>query len=160
MSKLLCTIACLFFAASAYAENSQVIEKPLVAQTLAGFDQEAKEIRVNMQPGGRYEFLKTEDKGKVEARLASMQNLLQRHADQNDLNSSDKITLVNLQEEVNAVLKHSDSNRLICESRAPIGSHLPIKTCRTYGDIESERHDAMKTHSEMDHSRINNTKGN
>lgn len=159
MSKLLCTIACLFLAASAYAEDGQVIEKPLVAQTLAGFDQEAKEIRINMQPGGRYEFLKADDKSKVEARLTSMQNLLQKHADQNDLNSSDKITLVNLQEEVNAVLKHSDSNRLVCESRAPIGSHLPIKTCRTYGEIELQRQEAMKTRSDLDRSRVNN-KGN
>jgi hypothetical protein len=36
MSKLLCGIACLFLSAAAYADD-QVIDKPLVAQSLAGF---------------------------------------------------------------------------------------------------------------------------
>jgi hypothetical protein len=108
-----------------------------------------------MHQGGRYEFLKADDKSKIEARLNSMHALLEKHSNQNDLNSSDKIALVNAQEEVNALLKHNDSNRLICESRAPIGSHLPVKTCRTYGDIEAQRADAMKTHSDLDKSRVN-----
>ena len=98
---------------------------------------------------------KADDKSKIEARLNSMHALLEKHASQNDLNSADKIALVNAQEEVNAILKHNDSNRLICESRAPIGSHLPVKTCRTYGDIEAQRADAMKTHSDLDKSRVN-----
>ena len=158
MSKLFCGIACLLLSAAAYADE-QVIEKPLVAQTLAGFDQEATEIRAGMHEGGRYEFLKADDKGKVEARLNSMHALLERHASQNDLNSTDKITLANAQEEVNAILKHNDSNRLVCESRAPIGSHLPVKTCRTYGEIELQRQEAMKTHSDLDKSRINKSGG-
>ena len=104
MSKLLCGIACLFLSAAAYADE-QVIEKPLVAQSLAGFDQEATEIRAGMHQGGRYEFLKADDKSKIEARLS--------------------------------------------------GSHVPVKTCRTYGDIEAQRADAMKTHSDLDKSRVN-----
>jgi hypothetical protein len=158
MSKLLCGIACLLLSAAAYADD-QVLEKPLVAQTLAGFEQEATEIRAGMHQGGRYEFLKADDKSRVEARLNSMQALLQKHATQNDLNSNDKITLANEQEEVNAILKHNDSNRLVCESRAPIGSHLPVKTCRTYGEIEQQRQDAMKTHSDLDKSRVNKSGG-
>ena len=154
MSKLLCGIACLLLSAAAFADD-QVIEKPLVAQSLAGFDQEATEIRAGMHQGGRYEFLKGDDKAKIEARLNSMHALLEKHQNQNDLNSSDKIALANQQEEVNAILKHNDSNRLVCESRAPIGSHLPIKTCRTFGDIEQQRQDAMRTHSDLDKSRVN-----
>jgi hypothetical protein len=30
-----------------------------------------------------------------------------------------------------------------------------VKTCRTYGDIEAQRADAMKTHSDLDKSRVN-----
>ena len=158
MSKLLCGIACLLLSAAAYADD-QVIEKPLVAQSLAGFDQEATEIRAGMHQGGRYEFLKADDKSKVEARLNSMHALLEKHANQNDLNSADKIALVNAQEEVNAILKHNDSNRLVCESRAPIGSHLPVKTCRTFGEIEQGRRDAARSVSEMDRARVG-THGN
>jgi hypothetical protein len=154
MSRLFCAIACLFLVATAYAADELVIDKPLVAQTLAGFDQEATEIRAGMHQGGRYEFLKADDKSRIEARLNSIQALLQKHASQNDLNSGDKITVANAQEEVNALLKHNDSNRLVCESRAPIGSHLPVKTCRTYGEIEMQRQEAMKSHADLDKSRI------
>jgi hypothetical protein len=154
MSKLLSVIALLLLLTSAHAAESQVVEKPLVAQTLEGFDKEAATIRAGMQPGGRYEFLKPDDKNRVEARLASMQKLLQKHAGQSDLNSTDKIALVNEQEEVNALLRHNDGNRLVCENRAPVGSHLPVKTCRTYGEIELERQAAMRMQTDLDRNNV------
>ena len=153
-------VACvLLSAATVCVADDQVVEKPLIAQTLAGFQKEAAGIRDAMQPGGRYEFVKTDDRRKIEARLGSMEALLQKRAGQSDLNTSDKIALVNAQEEVNAILKHNDSNRLVCESRAPIGSHLPIKTCRTYGEMELERREATKSVSDLDRSRVNRGSG-
>jgi hypothetical protein len=148
MSKLFLAVAGVLLFTAAYA-NDQVVEKPLIAQTLDGFHQEAASIRDAMKPGGRYEFLKSSDRDKVDARLNTMEAILQKHAGQNDLGTSDKIALANAQEEVNGILKHNDSNRLVCESRAPIGSHLPIKTCRTFGDIEAQRLDAMKSVSDL-----------
>jgi len=155
MLKVLSAAACLVFATAAWAADEQVIEKPLIAQTLDGFQKEAGSIRESMKQGGRYEFIKADDQKKVEARLNSMEALLTKHAAQNDLNTNDKITLANAQEEVNAILKHNDSNRLVCESRAPVGSHLPVKTCHTFGELELQRHEAMKSVSDMDHSRVN-----
>ena len=153
-------VACLLlFTAAVQASDDQVIEKPLIAQTLDGFQKEAAGIREAMQPGGRYEFVKADDRKKIDARLGSMEALLQKHAGQNDLNTSDKIALVNAQEEVNAILKQSDSNRLVCESRAPIGSHLPVKTCRTFGEMELERREATKSVSDLDRSRVNRGSG-
>jgi hypothetical protein len=160
MLKLLPAVACLLLATAAYAADSMVIEKPLVAQTLDGFHQESAAIRESMKPGGRYEFLKPEERNKIDARLNTMEAVLQKHVGQNDVNAADKITLVNAQEEVNGILKHNDSNRLICESRAPVGSHLPVKTCRTYGEIEEQRHEAVKSVSDIDHSRVNRSGGN
>jgi hypothetical protein len=127
MSKLLCGIACLFLSAAAYADD-QVLEKPLVAQTLAGFEQEATEIRAGMHQGGRYEFLKADDKSRVEARLNSMQALLQKHADQKDLNSNDKITLVNEQEECHTQAQRQQPSGLReprADRVAPAGEDLP-----------------------------------
>jgi len=43
------------------------------------------------------------------------------------------------QEEVNGILHHNDNNRLVCEHVAPVGSHLPVTTCRTYGEILGQR---------------------
>jgi len=154
MSKLFLAVASLVLCVAVAHAGDQIVEKPLVAQSLDGFRKESGAIRDGMQPGGRYEFLKTADRDRVEARLKTMEAVLQKHAGQNDLNSADKITLVNAQEEINGILKSNDSNRLVCESRAPIGSHIPVKTCRTYGEIEMQRQEAMKSMSDMDRKRL------
>lgn len=158
MSKLPLALASLLLVTVAYAGDN-VVEKPLVAQSLDGFRTEAAAIRAGMKPGGRYEFLKDRDRDRVDASLKIMEAVLERHASQNDLSSGDKIRLVNAQEEVNGVLRHNDSNRLVCESRAPVGSHIPVRTCRTYGEIEQQHREAMHEISQMDRARVG-SKGN
>jgi len=146
--------------ASAGAADDRVVEKPLIAQTLDGFHKESGTIREEMKPGGRYEFLKNDERAKIEARMATMENVLEKHAGQNDLSTNDKITLVNAQEEVNSILKHNDANRLICESRAPIGSNLPVKTCRTYGEVERQRGEAARFIKDTDRKNVQTVRGN
>jgi len=111
------------------------IEKRLVAQTLEAFDHEAAAVREGMQPGGVYEHMKEADKARVDMGLERMHKLLQDHAGQGDLSQPEKVALLNMQEEVNAVLLHNDSNRLICEIGAPTGSRIRVKTCNTYGEL-------------------------
>jgi hypothetical protein len=147
--KLLPAFACFLLVTAAYADD-RVVEKPLIAQSLDGFHKESGEIREQMKTGGRYEFLKNDERSKIEARLGTMEGILQRHADQNDLNGNDKIAMLNAQEEINSILKHNDSNRLICENRAPVGSNLPIKTCRTFGEIERQHGEAVRAMGEKD----------
>ena len=159
MLKIMPFVAAALFAVAAHASDSKVVEKPLLAQSLAEFNQTADQIRKEMEPGGTYEFIKPEDRRRVDNGLAQIGKLLQDHASATELSSRDKITLVNAQEDVNAVLKHNDSNRLICESRAPIGSHIPVNTCRRYGDIEERRAESRKDLSDNDHSRVNGKSG-
>jgi hypothetical protein len=142
-------IAAVLLAPSAFAAESKVIEKPLVAQSLDSFNQESAKIREQMQPGGLYSFIKGSDRTRVDSRLDFMQKLLSDHAAQNDMSQSDKIALVNAQEEVNGILRHNDNNRLVCESRAPIGSNIPVKTCRTYGEIEEGRRTSQQTLNDL-----------
>ena len=159
--KLLPAFVCLMLVtASAGAADDRVVEKPLIAQTLDGFHKESGTIREEMKPGGRYEFLKNDERAKIEARMATMENVLEKHAGQNDLSTNDKITLVNAQEEVNSILKHNDANRLICESRAPIGSNLPVKTCRTYGEVERQRGEAARFIKDTDRKNVQTVRGN
>ena len=148
----LAVIAGLLLFAAAHA-NDAVVDKPLVAQTLDGFHHDAAAIRDGMKPGGRYEFLKESDRYRVDTNLDKMEALLQKHAGENDLGTHDKIALANAQEEVNAILRHNDSNRLVCESRAPVGSHLPVKTCRTFGEIELRRKSAQRTMTDLSATR-------
>jgi len=132
----------LLLAPAAFAANAPANDKPLVAQSLDSFNAEATKIRDGMKADGTYSHITPSDRGRVEARLDEIQKLLSAHAGQGDLNTSDKVHLVNVQEEVNGILKHNDNNRLVCEHVAPVGSHVPVTTCRTYGEIvEQQRSD-------------------
>jgi len=146
--KLLPAFACFLLVGAAYAADDRVIERPLIAQTLDAFNKEADAIRFEMKAGGRYEFIKNDERLKIDARLGTMEGILQRHADKNDLSGNDKIAMLNAQEEINSILKHNDTNRLVCESRPPMGSNLPVKTCRTFGEVERQRAEAVRTMGE------------
>jgi hypothetical protein len=157
--KLLSAFACFLLVTTASAADDRVVEKPLIAQTLDGFHKESGEIRNQMHPGGRYEFLKNDERAKIDARLGTMEGILQKNADKNDLSGNDKMAMLNAQEEINSILKHNDTNRLVCESRAPLGSNLPVKTCRTYGEIERQRGEAGRVMEEKNQL-VNKQRGN
>jgi len=109
-------------------------EKPLVARTFESFQKDSARIHQQMQPGGQYEHTSEADKQRVDARLEDMSKLLQAHSSQSDMAETDKIALLNAQEEINGILLHNDNNRLVCEHVAPVGSHRPVTTCQTYGE--------------------------
>ena len=153
MQKVFLFAAAILFAHSAPAVQSNVVEKPLVAETLNGFNAEAAKIHEQMQPGGTYALIKSADKARVEKRLGEMHQILQNHVSENELPQADKLALVNAQEEVNGILRHNDSNRLVCESRAPVGSHIPVTKCRTFGEIEEQRQSDTKSIGDMDRTR-------
>jgi hypothetical protein len=112
---------------------------PMVGQTLNSFEQDSARIRKDMQPGGKYGYISNIERSRVEDRLADMQKLLAAHANAADMQPSDKVALLNAQEEINGILNHNDNNRLVCEHVAPVGSHRPITTCHTYAEIMQQR---------------------
>ena len=111
------------------------IDKPVVAQTLDKFENESAAVREGMQPGGVYSFMKEDDRQHVEQRLDEMHKLLQDHAGQQTLSAQDKVSLLNSQEALNALLLQNDNNRLICERGTRTGSRIHITSCRTHGEI-------------------------
>jgi hypothetical protein len=125
-------------------ENPAVIDKPITADTPAGFAETATQVRLDMQKGGRYEFMRNSDKQRVNALLNLMAAQLDHAGSVAAMNTETQVQLFNEQEQVNGLLKHNDADRLVCESRAPVGSHLPVTTCRTFGEIERGRSDAKK----------------
>jgi hypothetical protein len=160
MNKALLLVVAVLMLAAAEAADAQnaVVEKPLVAQTLDSFLQESATIHEQMKPGGIYASMRSADKARVETRLGNMQRLLQEHASGGDLPQADKIALINAQEEVNSILRHNDNNRVVCERRAPSGSHVPVTTCRTYREMEDERRASLNQLNEMNNlSRTNIT---
>jgi ABC-type metal ion transport system substrate-binding protein len=135
---LLCTLAC----SGAFAEDKA---KPIVvASTAQAFAQTETQIRQQMESGGRFEFIKPTDKVTANSDLDAMMAMLQKSGSVDAMNAGDKVHLLNLQEHLNGVLTHNDSERLVCERNNPLGSHIASTTCRTYGEIERNRQQTQK----------------
>lgn len=115
------------------------VEKAVVADTAAKFAPLADSIRHQMDPGGRYEFIGPGDKRLVASKLDEMEALLTASGSVANMPEDSKIKLFNAQEQVNGILAHNASDRLVCEKVAPLGSHLPVTTCKTYGEIAKNR---------------------
>ncbi|WP_449427572.1 hypothetical protein [Rhodanobacter umsongensis] len=125
--------------ASAVYAKTEVIVK---AENKDDFTAVVAAVHQQMQSGGRYEFIDQNERQKVDASFADMQSLFDKYGSVAQMDQGAKIQLFNDQEAVNAILTRRDDKRLVCESVAPIGSHIPRTTCRTYREIESERHNA------------------
>ena len=124
--------------------SDKVVEKPVAADTSEKFAQTAEQIHKEMTQGGRYEFIRPDDKAKVEADLNSMGTMLQKSGSVAAMNLTEKTQLFNTQEHLNGILTHSDRERLVCENNAPTGSNLRRVTCQTVGEIEVNRRGAQK----------------
>jgi hypothetical protein len=134
--RLVCSSA-LFFVVSAWAD--QVIEKPVAADTPDKFAKTTDEIHQEMSAGGRYEFIRPDEKAKVETDLHTMAAMLRKSGSVERMTQIEKVQLFNTQEHVNGILTHSDSSRLVCEHRAPTGTTIPRTTCQTFGEAERSR---------------------
>lgn len=129
-------------------------DKPIVkAQTKDDFAAVAAAVRKEMVPGGRFEFIDNKERETVDKRLDEMASLFDSYGTVDKMNPDSKIKLFNDQEEVNAILRHRDDDRRICQSVAPVGSHIPRTICTTYRDQELER---RRTQQFLDDTRLNN----
>lgn len=141
----------------AFAGSHDVNKQPLVARTLESFNQNVDRIHEQMKAGGVYEHISPSERGRVDQRIEQMRALLTAHSTENDMTASDKVALLNAQEEVNGILSHNDNNRLVCEHSAPTGSHILRTRCRTYGEMMARREKDRK--SLEDRARMMQMKG-
>jgi hypothetical protein len=147
MKTLLIALIALLHLSTAFADDGKT-GKFVVADTAQKFADTATDIRKQMEPGGRFEFIKPGDKEVVNSDLDRMAAMLQKSGSVAAMSADDRIKLFNVQEHLNGVLTHSDSERLVCERTAPVGSHIPTTTCRTYGEIERQRQQTARYLSE------------
>jgi hypothetical protein len=144
------------FAQDAKTDKDGVIIKPVFADTPDKFAEQTQRIHTDMQVGGRYEFTNPADKRTIDRLLGQMANRLQSAGSVEAMNHDMRLALFNDQEEVNGILKHNDSNRLVCESRAPIGSNILRTTCHTYGQIQTTARNTKEGLMQYDLSRLCN----
>lgn len=115
-------------------------EQPAVkADTRADFTAVVAIVNEEMVPGGRYEFVSGSERQTIQASLGEMQSLFDKFGTVAAMDKDAKFQLYVDQENVNAILTHRDDRRMVCKSERPIGSLVPKRTCRTYGDVERGR---------------------
>ena len=128
----------LAFAASAAAKENYH-ETSFNADTPDKFKAVADDVRKEMQPGGRYDQVKARERTTIEQALAEMEGLMQATGGVANMKQDDKVKLFNDQEVVNSILTKRDNDRVICEDKAKLGSHVRSTNCHTFGQAEEAR---------------------
>jgi len=125
--------------------KSDAREQRVRADTAESFAATAAEVRRQMSAsGGRYEFIRPEEKGNVNADLDSMSAMFQKFGSVAAMNQPEKVQLFNTQEHLNGLLTHNDRDRLVCEHRPPMGSNIAVTSCKTVAEVEKMRRDSQK----------------
>jgi len=104
-------------------------------------------IQHEMDKGGRYEYIKDDDRNEVNADLDLMLGMIREHGTVAAMKDEDRVKLFNTQEKINAILTNSDSNRLICEKVPQPGTMLRQTSCHTVAEArkrERESQDALE----------------
>lgn len=128
-------------AGMALASKKETIVK---ADTKATFDTLVTSVQSQMVPGGRFGFMDKKEHENVNRDLDYMQSLFDKYPSVAQMDANTRLDLFNHQEAVNAILTRRDNNRLVCESIAPVGPHIPRTTCRTYGEIQREHQNTQQ----------------
>jgi hypothetical protein len=138
--------ACILFAAFSLSAAAAA-DKPapaVNADTKETFATVSGWVEKEMHSGGRYEHVTDSERSTVEAKLASMSALLDKKGSVAQMNDAEKTQMFNDQEQVNAILAHRDGDRLVCQTVAPVGSHIPVKTCKTARQLEGDQREAQR----------------
>ena len=136
-------VATLAVAGPSFA-NEKYNEPSVKADNKEAFSEIATTVRKEMDGGGRFEYLKPQERTQVDQGLDQMTALFDKYGSVSAMNEQAKIELFNTQEKVNSVLTLRDRDRVICKKEAPVGSHIPIVQCHTYGQAEDAKRGTEK----------------
>lgn len=124
---------------NAAAAKENYHEQTFNADTREKFQAVADDVRKEMEPGGRYEYVKAKERVTIEQSLAEMDALFAASGGVEHMKQDDKVKLFNDQEVVNSILTRRDKDRVICDNSAKLGSHVRSTSCHTYGQEEDAR---------------------
>lgn len=96
-------------------------------------------VSKQMQLGGIFQYTSPSDRNVVNAHLNDMLNLLTQHGPFKQMSPTAQDRVMQDQNTINQLLARNDSNRLVCSTETPTGTHFPQKVCRTYGQIQMQR---------------------
>jgi hypothetical protein len=90
-----------------------------------------------MKADGRYAFVTVSEQKTIDANLDAIGQLFEQRGDTVHMSGDERVQLFHDQEQVNAILTERDSQRKVCTMEKPLGSHMVVQTCETYGEIEA-----------------------
>ncbi|HET7925506.1 MAG TPA: hypothetical protein VFL30_11445 [Rhodanobacteraceae bacterium] len=108
--------------------HDQYGEKPLDANTAQTFQTSASNVRSEMRPGGRYGFVSSAERARIDAALSDIDKV---YAEGGLEGQDAKVRVFNDQELVNAILERRDE-RTICSNSVATGSLVRVTKCATY----------------------------
>ena len=114
-------------------------ESAFNADTRDKFESVSSNVRKELEKGGRYEYVKPEERRQIDQKLTDMSAAFNESGSVQTMKEDTKIKLFNDQEVINSILTKRDKDRVICTKQAPIGSHIPVTSCHTYGQEEDAR---------------------
>jgi hypothetical protein len=140
--KTLIAAAVLTFALTGIAgAHDRYGEKPLDANTADSFQASAASVRSEMRPGGRYAFVSTAERARIDAALADIDKVYAGHG---GLDGQDaKVRVFNDQELVNAILERR-GERTICSNSVATGSLVRVTKCATYAHESGNRDASLR----------------
>jgi hypothetical protein len=110
--------------------NEPYGEKPLDANTAQTFQSTAAGVRSEMRPGGRYAFVNTTERARVDAALSDIDKVYAERGD-GRMDQDAKVRVFNDQELVNSILERRP-DRTICSNEVATGSLVRVTKCATY----------------------------
>jgi hypothetical protein len=111
-------------------------------------------IRMEIEPGGRWETVPDKDRPLLEKKLSEMEDILEGHESVGELADDERLRLINAQEHANAILTQNDGHRLVCERVTPVGSHRPVKQCMTVAQRKQASDDSRRSLERMPPRRV------
>lgn len=119
--------------------------KPVVrADNKDHFEVVAAAIHQQMQPGGRWQYIDRDERQTIDGSFADMRALFNKYGSVSKMDRSAINRMVADQDTINAILTRRDGDRLICHEEMPVGSHLPVRHCRTYAQIQAEQQQTQR----------------
>ena len=140
MAALLLGTACLTPSLS----RAAAAEAAIKADNNADFTAVVAAVKAEMVAGGRYEFVSSSERNKIDTSLTEMQSFFDKFGTVAAMDKDSKFQLYVEQEDVNAILTRRDDRRMVCTSERPMGSLISKRTCRTYGAVERDRRNAQE----------------
>jgi hypothetical protein len=119
-------------------------EKQVNADSKEAFADISQNVRREMDHGGKYEFVPPDERVKIDKSFGELTARFDQYGTVSAMNQDAKIKLFNDQEVVNSILTKRDRDRVICTSKAPIGSHIPQTSCHTYAQEVEARQQTQK----------------